>query len=102
MNSEQKDQPIPLNCGHIPFTKNTGEIRTWLEQEGYSPLRFYQGGEYIYPIITTWANAKMSWEEKDYSTFSKNSEVIKMPFLVSECCDESQFKKLVQELHKIL
>lgn len=72
---QQVSQPIAKHnviggFGCIPFTKNTIEARIFLEKQGFAPLSFYQGREFIYPIISTWANKNGSWQEKNYSTFN--------------------------------
>lgn len=54
----------------VPYTKNTKEVRLFLEQEGFTPLSFFQGKQYIYPVISTRANKDKEWKEKDYSTFN--------------------------------
>lgn len=53
----------------VPYTENTRELRVQLEYLGYSPLSFFQGGAFIKPMITTWANSKEEWKEYEYSTF---------------------------------
>ena len=55
--------------GNIQFTKNTLEARRYLENNGFTGLSFFQGKYYIYAFLTTRANAKKQWKEKDYSTF---------------------------------
>ncbi len=78
----------------MPYTKNTKEIRYFLEQRGFSPLRFYQGGEYVYPSVTTWANSKGTWKDGSYATFSAD-KIKSMSFLDSEPSSELDFKKQV-------
>lgn len=56
----------------VPFIKNTKEVRVFLEKKGFTPLSFFQGKDYVYPIISTWANKNNTWKEKDYSTFNKS------------------------------
>ena len=63
----------------IPFTKNTQNIRLFLDKNGYNPLRFFQGKEYIYPIVSVMANAKSTWNEKDYSTFDESEKSKMIP-----------------------
>jgi hypothetical protein len=79
---------------NVPFSKNTKEIRAFLENQGYFPLRFFQGKEYIYPIVSTWANSKSTWQERDYSTFD-GKEKYKMPYLVNQELSEDSFKSAI-------
>ena len=58
----------------IPYTNNTENLRTKIETFGYSPLRFFQGGKFIKPIISTRANSKLVWKEYTYSTFNDIEE----------------------------
>ena len=54
----------------LTYTHNTREIRVKLETMGYRPLTFFQGKEYIRPMITTWGNKDGSWKVYEYSTFN--------------------------------
>lgn len=82
---------VSSSCGDTPYTKNTKEIRKFLEEREYFPLRFFQGGEYIYPIVSTMANAQSTWKVKDYSTFDE-SKKINMPYLMDSPLSEEDFK----------
>lgn len=61
----------------IPYTKNTKEVRILLEKEGFFPLSFFQGKEYIYPVISHWGNSKSTWVEKEYSTCNQSDLITK-------------------------
>lgn len=54
----------------VPYTENTKELMVQLEYLGYSPLKFFQGGAFIRPMITTWCNLKGGWKQYEYSTFN--------------------------------
>lgn len=55
----------------VPYTKNTEEARQFLQQQGFTPLSFFQGKEYVYPLVSTFANKDKEWKVYDYSTFSQ-------------------------------
>ncbi|AZA82190.1 hypothetical protein C1637_09830 [Chryseobacterium lactis] len=75
----------------IPFTKNTKEARQALESLGFRPLSFFQGKEFICGLISTIANARESWKEKDYSTFD-----IKEDYHEDNPCDLETFIKKIK------
>ena len=56
--------------GKVPYTENKRELRVKLEYLGYSPLKFFQGGAFIRPMITNWGNSKGEWKQYEYSTFN--------------------------------
>ena len=58
------------NKDKLPFTKNTREVRIFLESLKFRPLSFFQGGDFIYPLISTCGNKYGEWKEYDYSTFN--------------------------------
>lgn len=58
----------------IPYTNNTENLRTKIETFGYLPLRFFQGGKFIKPIISIRANSKLVWKEYTFSTFDDVEE----------------------------
>ena len=53
---------------NIPYITNSKEIRILLEKNGYTPLSFFQGKQFVFPIISTWGNKFGEWQEKNYST----------------------------------
>lgn len=53
---------------NIPYITNSKEIRILLEKNGYTSLSFFQGKQFVFPIISTWGNKFGEWKEKDYST----------------------------------
>ena len=75
----------------VPYTKNTRELRVQLEYLGYLPLKFFQGGVFVRPMITTWANSKEEWKQYEYSTFNDvNKQNFESIYLTQE--------KFLQEL----
>ena len=52
----------------VPYTENSREIRKILEDLGYSPLSFFQGKDFIYPVVSNRVNTHGSWKNYDYST----------------------------------
>lgn len=52
----------------VPYTENSREIRKILGDLGYSPLSFFQGKDFIYPVVSDRANAHSTWKNYDYST----------------------------------
>lgn len=81
--------------GNIPFTLNTPKSRLLLEKEGFEGLSFFQGGKYIYPIISTWSNKNSTWKEKNYSTFSYSDG---KDFLMPNISELSEFMSIVRTL----
>lgn len=53
---------------NIPYITNSKEIRILLEKNGYTSLSFFQGKQFVFPIISTWGNKFGEWKEKNYST----------------------------------
>lgn len=53
---------------HRAFTENTLEMREWLEKLGYTPLRFYLHGKYLFARSCTWSNKNHTWEEPYFET----------------------------------
>ena len=47
---------------------NTPENREHLEKLGYTPLRFYLNGKYLYARSCTWANKNCTWQEPYFAT----------------------------------
>ena len=47
---------------------NTRENREHLEKLGYTPLRFYLNGKYLYARSCTWANKNCTWQEPYFAT----------------------------------
>lgn len=80
---------------NTPYTRNTKEVREFLEKEGFTPLSFYQGKKYIYPLISNFANVHSSWKVRDYSTFDDPEE---KTFLVSSVLDFDEFRDKVYEM----
>lgn len=74
----------------IPFIKNSKEVRILLEKNNYSPLSFFQGKKFVFPIISTWQNKFGKWIEKDYST---TDDVLSKEYLNSK---ESTFLEFVK------
>lgn len=54
--------------GKIPYIENSREIRKILDDLGYSPLNFFQGKDFVYPIVSNRANAHGNWKDYHYST----------------------------------
>ena len=79
------------------FIKNSHEARVALAKNGFEPLSFCQGKEYIQPMISTFANCHTTWKEKSYSTFSK-SEMENMPYLGEECAELSDFINFIENM----
>lgn len=86
------------SCSKVPFTKNTKEVRQFLEQNGYTPLSFFQGKELISPIVSTYANARTQWLVYDYTTFNLD-EVSSKYYLQDEICDFEKFKSEIKRLY---
>jgi hypothetical protein len=91
------EDAVSDSSGYVPFTHNTKKVRMFLEKQGFKPLSFFQGKEYVYPIISTRANANATWKEKDYSTFSENDKE-RMPFLMKDIFDSEQFEISIEKL----
>ncbi len=83
---------------NIPYTKNTLEVREFLESKGFKGLSFFQGKEFVYAFLTTRANKHKTWKEKDYATFSE-AEKSKKQFLSNKI---SSFKNFKDEVNTLL
>ena len=81
----------------MEFTKNTPEIRKYIESLGFKGLSFFQGGEFIYAFLTKRANKYKEWKEKDYSTFNEKDKE-RMTFLNKEISPEENFIKHIENL----
>jgi hypothetical protein len=75
----------------LVYTENTEEIRKKLEMMGYSPLSFFQGKEYIRPMICTWGNIRGTWKTYEYSTF-EDPEKLNYP---TKYLEKSEFLKVL-------
>lgn len=79
----------------IPYTRNTKEVREFLEKENFFPLSSFQGKKYVYPNISTRANINRTWKERWYSTFDYPEE---HTFLIPNDLDFEEFKNKVYEM----
>ena len=75
---------------NIPYITNSKEIRILLEKNGYTSLSFYQGKQFVFPIISTWGNKFGEWKEKDYST---TDNILNKSYLNSK---ESSFSEFIE------
>lgn len=50
------------------FIENTPEMREWLEKIGYTVLRFFLNGKYLYAKQCTWSSKDRTWKEPYYYT----------------------------------
>ena len=97
-NTQSCQMAVSSSCSKVPFTKNTKRARTFLEQNRYTPLRFFQGGEYISPCVSTFANAHAQWLVYDYTTFNKD-EINSKSYLQETECDFEKFKSEINRLY---
>lgn len=84
--------------GKIKFTKNTKEVRSFLEENGFKGLSFFQGKYYIYAFLTERANINHRWIEKDYTTFDLE-DMQELDYLHEEVSFE-EFKKYINKITK--
>jgi hypothetical protein len=89
---------VSSSCSKIPYTKNTSEARKFLEQNRYTPLSFFQGKEFISPIVSNYANKNAQWLVYDYTTFNKD-EVNSKTYLQDKDCDFEKFKSEIVRLY---
>jgi hypothetical protein len=75
---------------NIPYITNSKEIRILLEKNGYTSLSFFQGKQFVFPIISTWGNKFGEWKEKDYST---TDNILNKSYLNSK---ESSFSEFIE------
>lgn len=75
---------------NIPYITNSKEIRILLEKNGYTPLSFFQGKQFVFPIISTWGNKFGEWQEKNYST---TDNILDKDYLNSK---ESSFSEFIE------
>jgi hypothetical protein len=75
---------------NIPYITNSKEIRILLEKNGYTSLSFFQGKQFVFPIISTWGNKFGKWKEKDYST---TDNILNKSYLNSK---ESSFSEFIE------
>lgn len=80
----------------VPYTKNTADARIYLEENGYSPLRFFQGKSYICPCVSTFANKHKQWLVYDYLTFNEDE---KKSYMMSFESNFEDFKSLIVRLY---
>lgn len=81
----------------LKFTKNTPEVRKFLEGKGFKGLSFFQGGEFIYAVISIRANKNGEWKEKNYSTFNEKDKQ-RMTFLNKEISKLEEFKTYIDKI----
>lgn len=81
------------------YTKNTKEIRNYLESKGFIGMSFFQNEEFIYAFLTTRANKHKQWKEKDYGTFNQN-RIESYDFLNQVEATEFEFKEHINLLCK--
>ena len=75
---------------NIPYITNSKEIRILLEKNGYTSLSFFQGKQFVFPIISTWGNKFGEWQEKNYST---TDNILDKSYLNSK---ESSFSEFIE------
>lgn len=78
---------------NIPYITNSKEIRILLEKNNYTPLSFFQGKQFVFPIISTWANKFGQWQEKNYST---TDNILDKDYLNSQESSFLEFAKWIE------
>ena len=56
------------------FTENTTEMREWLEELGYLPLKFFLKGKYIITKFCIRATAKAEWVEPYFESINNTRD----------------------------